>query len=128
MIIFDTITIANSFSLNMLPKGDYDHTFSMIEVTLEKARELLVSAAEIKSCVGHADTANVFSTMLNTEVKQNRTNYIMDPDKRAFGSTKEILLVGQYSGPRLPEGATQLPEGAEIRWFVIDFYWEYQPI
>ena len=122
------ITIANAFSLNMLPKGDYDHTFSMIEISLEKAREMVCNCKEVKSCVGHADTARIFSTLLDTEVTPNRVAYQMDPDKRAFGSTSDMLLVGQYSGPRLPEGATQLPLGAEIRWFIVDFYWEYQPI
>jgi hypothetical protein len=29
------------------------------------------------------------------------------------------VLVGQYSGTRLPEGATTLPEGATIRWLVV---------
>jgi hypothetical protein len=29
------------------------------------------------------------------------------------------VLVGQYSGPRLPEGTTTLPEGATIKWLVV---------
>jgi hypothetical protein len=28
----------------------------------------------------------------------------------------DVLLVGQYVGPRPPEGTTELPEGAEVRW------------
>ena len=31
----------------------------------------------------------------------------------------DILLVGQYVGPRLPEGATELPENATIEWWAI---------
>ena len=27
--------------------------------------------------------------------------------------------MGQYSGPRLPEGSTSLPEGATIKWYLI---------
>jgi hypothetical protein len=30
------------------------------------------------------------------------------------------LLVGQYDGPRLPEGATSLPEGATLTWFKVE--------
>ena len=28
-------------------------------------------------------------------------------------------IIGQYSGPRLEEGATELPEGARIEWWII---------
>ena len=31
----------------------------------------------------------------------------------------DVALVGQYSGPRLPEGATTLLEGATIKWMVV---------
>jgi hypothetical protein len=31
----------------------------------------------------------------------------------------EGVLVAQYRGPRLPEGATELPEGATIEWYVV---------
>ena len=119
-----TVVIANAFSLSMIPEGDFTHTFSMDEVSLEDAREIIDDAKAIKSCVGHADTAKIFSDMLGTEVVPNRVSYSLDPSKRTFGPS-EVLLVGQYSGPRLPEGATVLPEGARIRWFLIDFFWEY---
>lgn len=122
------IVISNAFSLNMLPEGAYDHTFFIPELSLEKTREIIDSADEIESCVGHVDTANIFSNLLGKEVKPNRVTYSIDPNKRKFGSSEELLIVGQYSGPRLPEGATQLPQGAKIRWFMIDFFWEYQQI
>ena len=43
------------------------------------------------------------------------------PCNRATVALKEgdVALVGQYSGPRLPEGATSLPEGAAIKWLVV---------
>jgi hypothetical protein len=31
----------------------------------------------------------------------------------------DILLVGQYVGPRLPEGATTLPENSRIDWKIV---------
>lgn len=67
--------------------------------------------AAIESAVGHADTAALFSAALGREVPCNRINVKVDADTR--------LLIGQYIGPRLPEGATQLPEGARIEWWVI---------
>ena len=69
------------------------------------------AGAEVVSVIGHADTAATFSTVLDRQLAVNRTSI-----KLAEG---ERLLVGQYIGPRLPEGATSLPEGATIEWWVI---------
>jgi len=67
--------------------------------------------AEIVSAVGHADTAALFSVLLGRAVPQNRVSVKVASDV--------ILLVGQYVGPRLPEGATTLPEGAVVEWWVV---------
>ena len=64
-----------------------------------------------ESFVGHAETAALFSRLLNEEVAVNRVSV-----KLARGET---ALVGQYAGPRLAEGATSLPEGATIRWLLV---------
>lgn len=66
---------------------------------------------EIVSIVGHADTARLFETILGIPVPVNRQSIKLLPSDR--------LLVGQYIGPRLPEGATTLPEGARIEWWLI---------
>ena len=70
--------------------------------------------AEIVSAVGHANTAAVFSTILGIPVKANRINVKLKnyPDG-------DMALIGQYIGPRLEEGATELPEGARIEWWTI---------
>jgi hypothetical protein len=65
----------------------------------------------VVSVVGHADTAAVFSEVMGGHVEFNRASV-----KLADG---DILYVGQYSGPRLPEGATALPEGAKITWLKV---------
>lgn len=31
----------------------------------------------------------------------------------------DAALIGQYIGPRLPEGATELPAGATIEWWLV---------
>lgn len=49
---------------------------------------------------------------LGHPVPMNRVNVQLHPGDSA--------LVGQYTGPRLPEGATQLPEGARILWLRVD--------
>ena len=68
-------------------------------------------AREATSAVGHADTARVFAAALERPVEANRVTVALARGERA--------LVGQYVGPRLPEGATALPEGARIDWLLV---------
>lgn len=98
--------ICNAFSLNML--AALDARLKVREVSLDEARAL---AAEGQSAVGHADTAAVFSAVLGVSVPAARTTVRL--------ASGDAVLVGQYVGPRLPEGATVLPEGATIRWAVV---------
>ena len=97
--------LLNAFSLNMLA-GNAD--IHVREVSLDTARNLAKIAT---SAVGHADTAAVFADVLGVPVPCNRVSVSLDHCATA--------LVGQYSGPRLPEGATSLPEGAAIKWVVV---------
>lgn len=97
--------ILNAFSLNMI-EGNVDVVVR--ETSPVVAASLAVNCT---SAVGHADTASVFSTVLGVEVPCNRTTVSLKEG--------DIALVGQYSGPRLPEGATSLPEGAAIKWMVV---------
>jgi hypothetical protein len=68
-------------------------------------------AGGVDSAVGHADTAAVFSSLLGVPVPMERRTVTLQPG--------ETALVGQYSGPRLPEGATTLPEEATITWLLV---------
>jgi hypothetical protein len=68
----------------------------------------------IISCVGHADVASVMSKILTVRVPFNRISVSLKEG--------DTLIVGQYVGPRLPEGATRLPEGAVIKWYVVTAY------
>ena len=97
--------LLNAFSLNMIV-GNAD--IAVREISQDVAASL---AATCTSAVGHADTAAVFSSVLGVEI----------PCNRATVSLKEgdVALVGQYSGPRLAEGAVSLPEGATIKWLTV---------
>lgn len=96
--------ITNAFSINMLKEnGEVRFT----KVSLDDAKQL---AAGVESAVGHADTARVFTGLLGREVECNRKTVVL-------GEVHHTLLVGQYTGPRLPEGATELPAGATITWW-----------
>ena len=97
--------LLNAFSLNMLAGNADVH---VREVSLDTARNLASAAV---SAVGHADTASVFESVLGTPVPCNRVSVTLED--------RDTALVGQYSGPRLPEGATTLPEGAAIKWMVV---------
>lgn len=66
---------------------------------------------EVVSAVGHADTARLFSAFLGLVILPARSNVRLEPD--------DIAIIGQYVGPRLPEGATELPEGTAVEWWVI---------
>jgi len=99
--------VTNAFSINMLNDAA-DLRFSRI--TAQSAAELL-ELENWRSCVGHADTARVMSAVLGVEIPANRVTVNYD------GS--EQMLVGQYKGPRLPEGATELPQGAHIEWWLV---------
>ena len=95
------IYLGNAFSLGMLA-GSVDLRVEQISIS-DIPREGFVSG------VGHADTAALFSTLLGVNVQMNRVSLEMQAE--------DILYIGQYNGPRLPEGATSLPEGATIRWY-----------
>jgi hypothetical protein len=99
--------LLNAFSLNML--ASFPASVEVRECGLLQAQELATTA---ESAVGHADTATVFSAVLGAPVPANRATVSLNKGDRA--------LVGQYIGPRLPEGATSLPEGATITWLVVD--------
>jgi hypothetical protein len=100
--------LLNAFSLNMV--SVFPAEVHIREVSLEEARGLVW--AERESAVGHAETANVFASQLGVSVPANRTTVTL--------AKGETVLVGQYRGPRLPEGATTLPEGATIQWLVAE--------
>lgn len=120
--------ISNAFSLSMLdresqngtPLGYFPRPIDSMTVAriprpvddpishLQKWEEV---GADIVSVVGHADTARVISSLLGRKLPLNRVSIRLAHD--------EYLLVGQYIGPRLPEGATELPEGATIEWWIL---------
>jgi hypothetical protein len=96
--------IMNAFSLNMLAELPASPLFE--EITLEQVRVELADGFE--SCVGHADTAAVYTDVLGMEVPAVRSTISLVKG--------EVVVIGQYRGPRLPEGCHILPEGATIQW------------
>ena len=97
--------LGNAFSLQML-KGDC--AIKIEEISLEEVKKETVI-----SVVGHADTAAVLSTMLGVDVLMNRVSLTLEPE--------DTLIVAQLTGGRLPEGATELPEGFTFKFLKVTF-------
>ena len=100
--------ITNAFSIQMLPTVETGLTFKPI--TLEQAMKM-VKANIFISSVGHADTANVVSELLNADIPMNRIPIKLGDN--------DVALIAQLMGGRLPEGATTIPEGMTIQFWVV---------
>ncbi len=99
--------MSNAFSFNMMPSGcDY----ALIRVKKVQPKDI---PNDVISAVGHPDTAKVLSNILGREIACNRTNLTLQPE--------DVLYVAQYRGPRLPEGATVLPEGSTMDFLQVDY-------
>lgn len=116
------IIICNAFSLSMLDRDKQSGRDAMDgvrvprpvsdETLTEYCRLILDGSIEFESAVGHADTAAVFANELGLPIQVNRVSVkLTDHETRA--------LIGQYVGPRLPEGTKTLPEGAAIEWWIV---------
>jgi hypothetical protein len=110
------VILCNAFSLNMLAGSCL---LQVSEISLDGAH-LLVLAWEdanfegklvFTNAVGHPDTASLLSKLIGVRVAPQRATVTLLPNTK--------LLVAQYSGPRLPEGATSLPEGASLKFFLV---------
>jgi hypothetical protein len=103
--------LSNVFSLNMF--ADLQTTGSVITITpltfYQAARKL---DAGFISAVENTNIARIFTNLLKLHVHPSRAT--------VFLGEGASLIVGQYIGPRLPEGATSLPEGADIRWLLVE--------
>lgn len=96
--------LGNSFSLNMLAIEN----FKLLRVRKVDPEVIPENAISV---IGHADTARLVSGILGREIQFNRVSVELKED--------DVLYVAQYKGPRLPEGATQLPEGATLEFLEI---------
>lgn len=78
---------------------------------LTEAEARAVAAQGLESCVGHQGSADLFGAKLGVPVALNRVTVKLVPG--------ETLLLGQYAGPRLPEGRVLNAEelaAAGIQW------------
>lgn len=102
--------VANAFSISMLPVGAVTTVSFAGPRSATQVQEYLRNQS-LESVIGHADTARLVGGQLGQELPVNRATVKLE--------VGEHLLVAQYVGPRLPEGATTLPEGARIDYFIV---------
>ena len=88
------VYLLNAFSFNMISKDDLKSGVTVETEMVESLPDGLTSA------VGHADPARILG------VEPNRVSVSLRKG--------DVAYVAQYYGARLPEGATELPEGAEF--------------
>lgn len=106
-----SLIVCNVFTIAMAPEGG---TFSYERITPTEASISLMEADGVDTvvhAVGHEQTAKLASDSLGIpgSVRFNRVSVRLQPGDR--------MLICQYVGPRLAEGVTTLPEGAELVWY-----------
>jgi hypothetical protein len=99
--------LLNAFSLNMVSVFPSQPLFE--EISKDEVKKILSDG--FTSAVGHADTARVFSNQICLTVETNRVSVSL--------AKGDVAIIGQYKGPRLEEGATNLPKGASIIWLKV---------
>lgn len=103
------IYFVNAFSLNMI---DIDGPTELQIFPLQKADAIdFLKSREFTSAVGHKETADILTNELGLNIQHNRMTIKLGKN--------DITVVAQYIGPRLEEGATTLPEGAKIQYYLL---------
>ena len=96
------VYIGNAFSLQMVADNAI---IAKVEVSPEEI------PTEAVSIIGHVDTAAVVGSILGRDVPCNRASVML--------SDEDVLYVAQVVGGRLPEGATTIPDGMELKFYRI---------
>lgn len=108
--------ISNAFSLQMLGE-EVVGNIRYQQINIEDVKHFLdefddEEGVEPISAVGHQDTAQVFSNLLERNIPTSRINITLEKG--------DTLFVGQLMGGRLPEGTKTLPENMKIKWFIVE--------
>lgn len=109
---FVKLYVSDAFSTSMLNFPDRDiRSIYFKKMSVEEARETIEHAVEVEGIIGYDNTAQIVNEILDIPITHTRKSV-------KIYSYEEAVLVCQYSGPRLPEGTTVLPEGAKIEFIL----------
>ena len=109
-----TTYLTNAFSINML-KDDANVSFSKLDIS-EVATHIDSSTA---NAIGHADTDTVVRKDLTQNCNVSPFELHLGQRMTVSVERGDIMIVAQYRGPRLEEGATSLPAGATIEYWLV---------
>ena len=98
--------LLNSFSLNMI--NVQETKIEITEITIDQVKDFMRNNKSV-SYIGHKDFAEILTKLTDFNIPMNRSNF-------CFGEINKALVF-HYSGPRLEEGTTVLPENATIKFF-----------
>lgn len=101
--------LVTAVSPNMLKDKERD-SFKLNKVSVGRVSRSF-KEGHLTSAVGHPSTAGVLSDLLGTEVVSKRETLSFEAGDRA--------VLCQYQGPRLPEGAKELPGGATLTFYEV---------
>ena len=104
------LTITNAFSINMIAHH-VDANVSFKRITTERVRDLVNASRPVVGRCGHKDIATLVNKKLKADIAHERVDTKLEYN--------DLLIVAQYRGPRLPEGATELPKDAVIEWYEV---------
>lgn len=116
-----TTILTNAFSLNML-NISLMADIRIVPLTDWQAAQICSSAQkrnEFINAIGHADTDNVVRNTLAGSWGSNAKNLPAGQRLSVEMTKTTTLIIAQYKGARLPEGATTLPEDATIEFFQV---------
>jgi len=102
--------ISNVFTMKMI-MGVLQEGQKILKTEIVSTEAASSFALTAESSVGHADAANTISAVLGVPVSANRREDVL--------SSGDQVLVAQYDGPRLPEGVTELPQGARYTFILV---------
>lgn len=116
-----TTVLTNAFSLNMVDVKHITH-LRMVSIADWQAAQLLATAlrkGELRNAIGHANTDELIRGILTKAHHPSTISLPVGERLTVKMSEADSLIVAQYSGPRLPEGSTELPEGAKIEFVLV---------
>lgn len=81
-------------------------------------KRFFVEPAQLKELIVGAQISSVIARQELVNVVNTELGLALEASSEPLTFTGHVVLV-QYSGPQLPDGATTLPEGASIEWGVV---------
>ena len=93
---------------------DETHHLKFRPISIAQAKRAVSSTnKQLVYAIGHQDISSIVCSHLGIDYEVNRCTIKFDK--------KDHMIIAQYSGERLPEGSTQLPAGAQIKYWRLSF-------